>query len=102
VELRREPVRLLIADDAGLPPSDTAQSCPAEDLPVHVDFRWRCDRAPRVCLFVDGPARDTREVAARDRRLRDGLAHRGHPVVEVRHDRPLETALERLRRLLRD
>lgn len=86
--------------DAGLPPPDAARYCPAADLPVQAGFWWGRDGAPGVCLFVDGPAHDARTTRSRDGWLREELAHRGHPVVIVRHDQPLDTALDSLRRLL--
>lgn len=82
---------------SGLPMPDEAQYCPADDLPVQVDFYYRRHGAPGICVFVDGPAHREREQERRDSALRAALEARGFPVLVVRGDAPLEEVLARLR-----
>jgi hypothetical protein len=84
----------------GLPLPDHAQHCPADDVPVQVDFYWDRPRAPGVCLFVDGPVHDDPARREEDRAKRGMLEDRGFVVETIRYDEDLGDAIARLRRTL--
>lgn len=86
----------------GLPLPSAAQCRPSADVMVQVDFYWRRDPAPDLCLFVDGPYHAPPPRAERDRDQRRALERRGFPVfvIDARHD--FDTRLGELGALLRD
>ncbi|MEJ5232334.1 MAG: DEAD/DEAH box helicase [Geminicoccaceae bacterium] len=86
--------------EAGLPLPDRAQFCPAADLPVQVDFFWKRDPAPGLCLFVDGPAHRDPDLAARDRALRRELERRGFVLFVVASEASLAERIGELGKLL--
>lgn len=86
--------------EAGLRLPDRAQFCPAADLPVQVDFFWKRDPAPGLCVFVDGPAHRDPDLAARDRPLRRQLERRGFVLFVVTGEASLEERIGALGRLL--
>lgn len=65
---------------------DLAQYAPADGISVQVDFYYRRDRAPGVCVFVDGPSHGPRGAAKRDDDSRSALRARGFLIVVIRHD----------------
>jgi hypothetical protein len=71
-----------------------AQYCPAEDVPVQVDFYYERGAVPGVCVFLDGPHHDAGGVGAADAALRSELKDRGFRTAILRHDREM---LEQLR-----
>jgi ATP-dependent helicase YprA (DUF1998 family) len=89
---------LLTIDRMGLDLPDEAQWCPTEDVAVQVDFFYRRDPAPGICVFVDGPVHDRPDVAARDGAVRMQLEDRGLVVIEIRHGRSIAEQLERFAR----
>ena len=81
----------------GYPPPDAAQHCPVDGLAVQVDFYYRRDPVPGICVFVDGPMHDDPRRSRKDEQTRQALAERGFRVVTIRHDRPLADQLIVLR-----
>jgi hypothetical protein len=69
-------------------------------VPVQVDFFYERAGCPGVCVFIDGPAHDRPEGAARDQALRDELEDRGYLVRVVRYDQPLAEQLASIARLV--
>lgn len=74
---------------------DRAQSRPTPDVNVQPDFYYERrgvssgGALPGVCIFVDGPARDQPDEAARARAVREDLADRGFRVLSIRYDRSI-------------
>jgi ATP-dependent helicase YprA (DUF1998 family) len=76
----------------GLRLPDHAQYRPV-DLHAQADFYYEREGVPGICVFVDGPAHDDPQQAARDRAVREELEDCGYRVVVVRYDRPLAEQL---------
>jgi len=57
---------------------------------VQPDFAYTRDGLPDICLFIDGPAHDDERQRAHDDEVRLELENRGHPVVAIRYDHPLD------------
>lgn len=84
----------------GLPLPDEAQYRPSADIAVQVDFYWRRDPAPGLCLFVDGPTHRTPERRERDLAVHRALEQRGYIVFAIRGDDALDERTRDLNRLL--
>jgi hypothetical protein len=90
--LERTFLDMLFQHGGDLP--DHAQYCPADDVPVQVDFYYERGAAPGVCVFLDGPHHDIEARGATDTGLRSELKDRGFRIAILRHDREM---LEQLR-----
>lgn len=84
----------------GLPLPDAAQYRPAADIPTQVDFYWRRDPAPGLCLFVDGPEHAVPARSDRDRSARQALEQRGYVVFTIRGEDRFDERIRDLNRLL--
>ena len=73
---------------------DYAQYCPADDVPVQVDFYYQRGAAPGVGVFLDGPHHDAEARVAADAGSRSELKDRGFRIATLRRDREM---LEQLR-----
>ncbi|MCX7631516.1 MAG: helicase-related protein, partial [Geminicoccaceae bacterium] len=94
-------VRVLEAIAAGgLPLPCEAQYRPSPDVAVQVDFYWRRDPAPGLCVFVDGPSHDERARAERDRAQRRALEQRGFVTFVIDSNHDFDRRIEELGRLL--
>ncbi len=92
-EGERRLLDVLAAEGLRLP--DYAQHCPEPDVAVQVDFYFKRDGLPGVCIFVDGSAHDAPVQADHDHRLRAALRDRGYRVIELTSTDDLRTQLAR-------
>lgn len=87
---------------AELPLPHAAQYRPTADVPAQVDFYWKRDPAPGVCLFVDGPSHIEPTRGDRDRADRRLLEQRGYVVFTITSGDDLGERIRDLKGLLAD
>src|SRR5207244_1517500 len=73
---------------------DLAQHSPSADVHTQADFYYERDGRPGVCVFVDGPAHDQSQQAARDRAVREELEEQGFRVIAIRYDRAMDEQVD--------
>jgi hypothetical protein len=89
----RSASRSAISSNARLP--EYAQHCPEPEIAVQVDFFFKRDGLPGVCVFVDGPVHDAPAQAEHDRRVRAALRDGGYRVIELKTTDDLRPQLDR-------